>query len=644
MTSTLASPSRSWVAWLRTGNPLVRRLCVPAVALSSLSLLLAGTATGSVAAPDGAATGTTITVRTSPIADPIPSQIIGANHRWPKNGLGMWDADNDQPVPRIVELAKLTNLNLVRYPGGTVANLFDWKDAIGPQAERGCQVGGGFVGAAEPFDSTYGPDEHERFVEAIGGGTTIMANATSQTVQDASDYVEYMNADVGDNPNGGTDWAQVRADNGHPEPYGVHVWELGNELYIGNQVYWRSDDEQKRLRQYVFGGQQRQVNQPVGSECDHRETAAVSTGEPGQSFQVWYPPVVPDSQRVTVGGADWRPINDLSDAKPDARVYEFDAETGDIRFGDGRHGRIPAVGAAVRASYTSGPHPGFVDFYPAMKAVDPSIDICSTWEKVEFVRLMGDKHPYDCIGPHLYARTDVSGTPAEIHNDSMPLIDGVLGELTTLENAIAEHGPAENPPYLEVSEYGSISLRETRPGPPGWPGTVSTTLIHAGLLIGMIEHSSPLAISSNLNNETPRAGELFGGAPTFVDTARARMLRLASAMVGSVPVSNEITSNPDADGDFKALDVLTTRRDDGTIQLFVLNRDGDSDVSADVAVPSAGSGDITVHTLNGAELSSFNLEAHPDDVAVSTVTEPRTDSGFAHTFPAHSISLIEVPA
>lgn len=643
MNSTLASPAHPRGTWLRTGDPLVRRLSVTVVALTSLSLLLAGTT--AAAEPDQeAAAETTITVGSDPIASRIPSEIVGANHRWPENGLGMWDAENDQPVPRIVELAKQTNLSLVRYPGGTVANLFDWKDAIGPQAERGCQVGGGFVGSAQPFDSTYGPAEHERFVEEIGAGTTIMANATTQTVQDAADYVEYMNAEVGDNPNGGADWAQVRADNGHPEPYGAKVWELGNELYLGNQVYWRSTDSAKRLQQYVFGGRQRQVNQPVGSECDHRETAAVSSGEPGQSFQVWYPPVVPDSQLVKVDGTEWRPIKDLGNAKPDAQVYEFDATTGDITFGDGTHGRIPAEGAEVRADYTSGPHPGFVDFYPAMKAVDPSIDICSTWEKVEFVKTMGTKHAYDCIGPHLYTRPDVSGTPDEIHNSAMPLIDGVLDELTTLESAIADYGPAEDPPYLEVSEYGSISLPDTRPGPEGWPGSMSTTLIHAGLLIGMIQHSPPHAISSNLNHETPRAGEMFGGAPTFTDTGRARMLGLASKMVGSVPVRNEIAGNPDADGDFKALDVLTTQRDDGTIQMFVLNRDADSDVAADVALPSAGADDVTMHTLNGDRIDSFNMDGHPDDVDVATTTEPRTDTGFSHIFPAHSITVIEAPA
>ncbi|MEQ4208853.1 SMI1/KNR4 family protein [Actinopolymorpha sp. B9G3] len=34
----------------------------------------------------------------------------------------------------------------------------------------------------------------------------------------------------------------------------------------------------------------------------------------------------------------------------------------------------------------------------------------------------------------------------------------------------------------------------------------------------------------------------------------------------------------------------------------------------------------------------------PDEISVTTTTEPRTGSGFTHPFPAHSITLIEVPA
>ncbi|GAB3433901.1 hypothetical protein [Flindersiella endophytica] len=624
-----------------------------AVVFSALALTLAITTTAcaqarqavqSTQAAQAAQAETTIHVGTTPIAEPVPDQIVGANHRWPDDGLGTWDSGNDRPVQRIVDLARQTNLKLVRYPGGTVANLFQWKRAIGPQAERGCQVGGGFVGSAQPYDSRFGPDEHQRLVEAMGAGTTIMTNATTQTTQDAADFVEYLNAEVGANPNGGKDWAAVRAANGHPEPYGIKVWELGNELYLGNQVYWRSTDATERMRQYALGGQQRQVDQPVSKGCDQRDSAGVSDGEAGQRFQVRYPPVVAGSQTLRVGGTRWQPVADLASAGPDAPVYTFDPKSGAVVFGDGTHGRIPPQGTEIRADYISGPHPGFVDYYAAMKQADPSIDICSAWEKPEFVQLMGKQRPYDCIGPHLYANPDVGGEPDRIHDLEMPLVDNVLGELTNLGAAIDEYGPTERKPYLEVSEYGAIAKGGTGPAPAGWAGGMSTTLLHAGLVIGMLEHDVPLAVSSNLNGAQPTAGELFGGAPDFLDTARARMLRIVGDLVGTRPVESSIVGNPRGDGDFDALRVLSTRADDGTIRLLVLNRDRDTGVTSTVALPSQGSGNVTVRTLKGDSLTSYNSAENPDAISVSTTTEPRTGTGFSHTFPAHSITMVEVPA
>ncbi|MFI9561469.1 hypothetical protein [Nonomuraea endophytica] len=573
----------------------------------------------------------------------MPREIIGANHRWPAKGFGMWDDTAGKPVQRMVDLAKQTGVSLVRYPGGTVANLFDWKKAVGPQAGRGCQVGGGFVGGNAPMDSIYGPDENERFVDQIGASTMIMTNATTQTAADAADFVEYLNAPVGSNPNGGKDWAKVRAANGRVEPYGIKVWELGNELYLGNQRYWRAENLDTRLRQYIEGGTQRQIDQPVGKGCDRRDSATVSNGTAGQTFQVLYPPVVPGSQTVRVGGTEWSAVADLSTAGPDDAVYSFNTKTGEIRFGDGQHGRIPAQGAQIRADYGSGPHPGFVDYYTAMKKADPSIDICSAWETTKFVELMGKDKPYDCVGVHLYARPDVTGDAATVHDRSMPLAQKVIAdELDQLTAAIDQFGPDTGKPYLEVSEYGSIKQPDSGPAPEGWPGSLSTTLIHADLLMGMIRHGTPLGISSNLNAGEPTAGELFGGAPDFVDTARARMLKLAAKLVGTTPVKHDLVNNPDADGDFKALRVLTTRGPAGTVRLLVLNRDRDTPVTANITLP--GSGQVQVHTLNGAALGSFNTKDAPDTVKTTTATVPRTGADVRHTFPAHSITLIEAPA
>jgi predicted phage baseplate assembly protein len=67
-------------------------------------------------------------------------------------------------------------------------------------------------------------------------------------------------------------------------------------------------------------------------------------------------PVAPDSLELVVevdddpaGPARWTEVPDLLACGPDAEVYELVPVTGDVRFGDGRHGRIPPAGARVVA-------------------------------------------------------------------------------------------------------------------------------------------------------------------------------------------------------------------------------------------------------------------------------------------------------
>ena len=48
----------------------------------------------------------------------------------------------------------------------------------------------------------------------------------------------------------------------------------------------------------------------------------------------------------------WNRVIDPGDEAPDARVYALDEATGEIRFGDGRHGKIPPVGRDSIMAFT----------------------------------------------------------------------------------------------------------------------------------------------------------------------------------------------------------------------------------------------------------------------------------------------------
>jgi hypothetical protein len=100
------------------------------------------------------------------------------------------------------------------------------------------------------------------------------------------------------------------------------------------------------------------------------------TGEPDQVFTLTRPPVIPNTVRLEVTyndqTEDWKEIEDLLSAGPEvpvpdlrqppgawasthlpSAVFQLDAASGEIRCGDGTHGKRPPFGARVRADYLS---------------------------------------------------------------------------------------------------------------------------------------------------------------------------------------------------------------------------------------------------------------------------------------------------
>lgn len=57
---------------------------------------------------------------------------------------------------------------------------------------------------------------------------------------------------------------------------------------------------------------------------------------------------------VTVDGEEWHQVDSVGDAGPDDEVYSLDPSTGEIKFGDGAHGKVPTGTVATKAGYRYG--------------------------------------------------------------------------------------------------------------------------------------------------------------------------------------------------------------------------------------------------------------------------------------------------
>ncbi len=121
----------------------------------------------------------------------------------------------------VLEALKKIKLPVLRWPGGCFADEYHWKDGIGPKENRKKMINTHWGGVVE--DNSFGTHEFMRLCELIGCEPYINGNVGSGTVQEMSEWVEYMTFD------GLSPMAQLREENGHKEPWAVKYFGVGNE-------------------------------------------------------------------------------------------------------------------------------------------------------------------------------------------------------------------------------------------------------------------------------------------------------------------------------------------------------------------------------------------------------------------------------
>lgn len=131
-------------------------------------------------------------------------------------------SDSDGFRKDVLEAARNLHIPLLRWPGGNFSSGYNWKDGIGPKDSRPRR----WDTAWQAEESNrFGTDEFLAYAHKLGAEPYICINMGTGTMQDAADWVEYCNGTMN------TYWANLRRKNGHPEPYNVKYWGLGNEMY-----------------------------------------------------------------------------------------------------------------------------------------------------------------------------------------------------------------------------------------------------------------------------------------------------------------------------------------------------------------------------------------------------------------------------
>jgi alpha-N-arabinofuranosidase len=204
--------------------------------------------------------------------------------------VSLMPADNLEGFrPEVIALLKQLHSGFWRLPGGNFISNFNWYDSVGPRDKR-----------PPDFDYAWnamqtndvGMDEFMTFCKLIGVEPYITVNAGFGDAHSAAEEVEYMNGPTS------TPMGAARARNGHPEPYHVKSWNIGNEPY-GQWQLGRTDLKYYLLKHKEFAKAMRTADPSI--------TLLASGSMPEESIlegvaSDWH---IPFDQAGICSDADW---------------------------------------------------------------------------------------------------------------------------------------------------------------------------------------------------------------------------------------------------------------------------------------------------------------------------------------------------
>lgn len=163
-----------------------------------------------------------ITIHADGAARPFDRRLLGTN-------VPAWLGPERLSQPLLQERITALGPTLIRLPGGTWSNHYNWSGCE-RRDEENCY----WPWAARPTDFL-------NFLRATGQ-EAIWTVSINGTAKEAAALVAFFNGEVDDERSIGVDvrgqdwrtvgyWARLRAEQGHPEPLPIRLWEVGNEVY-----------------------------------------------------------------------------------------------------------------------------------------------------------------------------------------------------------------------------------------------------------------------------------------------------------------------------------------------------------------------------------------------------------------------------
>ncbi len=148
-----------------------------------------------------------ITVDTKAELGSISDLIYGVGLEWTENGNRILDPQSGELRREMIDGLKPLRIPVFRFPGGILADHYNWRDGVGPRESRPKR--------RNPMDGSehennFGTDEFIQLCRALGSDALITANMGTGDLRSA------------------VEWQRYFQDQGFPVKY----WEIGNEIYL----------------------------------------------------------------------------------------------------------------------------------------------------------------------------------------------------------------------------------------------------------------------------------------------------------------------------------------------------------------------------------------------------------------------------
>ncbi len=205
---------------------------------------------------------------------------IGAVSLMPADNIDGFRADT-------IALMREMDCKILRLPGGNFISAYDWKYTIGDPDTRP-PILDPVWNAVQQNDA--GLDELLHLCRLVNAEPYWCVNTGFGEARSGAELVEYVNGDAS------SPWGARRSSNGHPQPWRVRYWNVGNEMY-GKWQLGHMTRDQYNIKHNLFAEAMRKVDPSIyivapGGFADEMTT--------GQGIEI------PGQYKVDIGSErDW---------------------------------------------------------------------------------------------------------------------------------------------------------------------------------------------------------------------------------------------------------------------------------------------------------------------------------------------------